>query len=89
MIEVLNQIKTYLSIMLGQTPKVLIKPNVTHNRNFIALQAVNDSTVTTLTDSQIQGTGWQTGDVIDSGTVLFGDFTAVEISAGLMVGYLR
>lgn len=87
MIEILKFIKLYLQLMLGQTAKTVVRPGQAYTGSYMMLQAITDCTVVSISDNQLQEGAWQTDDTITAGTVIFGDFSQIEISAGLLVAY--
>lgn len=87
MLELLKYIKVYMQVMLGQVSKTIIRPGQVYTGPFVCVQAINECTLTSFTDTQISEGAFQANDIIDSGAVVFGNITNVEISAGLMIGY--
>ncbi len=75
-----------LNAALGQNGIVNMSTSGTvFNGNWVALQIVNDTTFTTLTESN--STGSLTGVSIPSGIVLFGQFSSVNFSSGKVRAY--
>jgi len=57
---------------------------------FNALQATEDATVTFTSNGRSSNNQSSfTSFVIPQGSIIFGDFTAVSVSAGKLVGYLK
>jgi len=75
-----------LNAALGQNGIVNMSTTASaFSGNWVALQVLNDATFTTLTESN--STGSITGNSIPAGVVLFGQFSVVQISSGIIRGY--
>ena len=81
---------------MGQAGAKFISDNAEHTGSFVAIQCIEDTVFATLTPSDTvygYGVGSYNGntmasETIPAGTVLYGRWTTVDLTSGLVIAYV-
>jgi len=88
-----ESIKNKLGISLGENGAELIKDTTAHTGTFKAIQIIGDAVFSVLTsagittDGSVLAIGSDYG-TVSAGVVLYGTFTAITLTSGIVIAYL-
>lgn len=73
--------------LTGLQGGVVMSGNQTESGRFQALQAITATTLGTVTCNLDQSTASLNGKIIPAGTMIFGDYTSIQITGGDAIAY--